>query len=196
MMVWAEGCALWSAGVRGAIRCVARGRCWLERGLASAEFCSSLHHLISGRTMLARYPHCACVRRGSHEGWDPSTSRLFVLAQGWHGHHPHRADRGGCRGAGVVSLRFEHRMFGNEPGDEIAPERHDQFTRQGDDRDPSDPTACLGGALAEPPAESCIGLMSQPQRPGQCLVPGFATAMVALLGFLVPKSGAGRDYLC
>src|ERR1700686_1192294 len=43
-----------------------RGR--RAQGLASGDLCScSLHHLISGRTAMARYPHSACLRRGSYE---------------------------------------------------------------------------------------------------------------------------------
>jgi hypothetical protein len=50
---------------RGAVRSAAR-RPGPERGLASENCSSSLHHLISGRT-LDPYPHSACLRRGSHE---------------------------------------------------------------------------------------------------------------------------------
>src|SRR5215468_5024307 len=50
---------------RGAVRSAAR-RPGPERGLASENCSSSLHHLISGRTF-DPYPHSACLRRGSHE---------------------------------------------------------------------------------------------------------------------------------
>ena len=50
---------------RGAVRSAAR-RPGPERGLASENCSSSLHHLISGRT-LDPYPHSACLRRGSHQ---------------------------------------------------------------------------------------------------------------------------------
>jgi hypothetical protein len=79
---WAEVYRLVAAAARGAMRSAARRRSRHERGVASNEFCSSLHHLISGRTALARthIPH-ACGEE-SHEGWDPSTRRLLCWPEG------------------------------------------------------------------------------------------------------------------
>ena len=51
------------------------------------------------------YPHSACLRRGSHEDETHLRSGLFV-AQGWHGHHPSRADRGRCRDADALVEAF------------------------------------------------------------------------------------------
>src|SRR5437667_12534994 len=74
---WAEDCGRVPAAARGAMRSAARCRGRHERELASNELCSSLHHLISGRTVLVRthIPH-TCGEE-SHEGWDPSTRRLL-----------------------------------------------------------------------------------------------------------------------
>src|SRR5437667_12653641 len=98
---WAEDCGRVPAAARGAMRSAARCRGRHERELASNELCSSLHHLISGRTVLARthIPH-ACGEE-SHVGMGPIYKTAVVLARGWHGHHPSRADRGKCRGAGA-----------------------------------------------------------------------------------------------
>src|SRR5947207_6751939 len=98
---WAEDCGRVPAAARGAMRSAARCRGRHERELASNELCSSLHHLISGRTVLARthIPH-TCGEE-SHVGMGPIYKTAVVLARGWHGHHPSRADRGKCRSAGA-----------------------------------------------------------------------------------------------
>jgi len=58
-----------------------RGRC--ARELASGDLCSSsLHHLISGRAVTARYPHSACLRRGSHGDETHLRSGLLIWPKG------------------------------------------------------------------------------------------------------------------
>jgi len=75
-----------------------RGRCAQE--LASGDLCSiSLHHLISGRAFCSPVPTFRMHAARKPWGWDPSTKRPVDLAQGWHGHHPFRADRGRRRDA-------------------------------------------------------------------------------------------------
>jgi len=86
------------AAARGAMRIAAcrRGRC--AQGLASGDICSSsLHHLISGRTVVRTHIPHACGEEATRMRPIYETARL--LAQGWHGHHPSRADHGRCRDA-------------------------------------------------------------------------------------------------
>src|SRR4249920_4170726 len=144
-----------------------RGRRTL--GLASYDLCSSLHHLISGRTVLARthIPH-ACGEEATRMRPIYETA---LLALGWHGHHPSRADRGRCRDADafVKSLRLhrlEHRPCGHKTGCEVAPKRHHQLARQGHNGNAPDARAGIERALPEPLAELAARLMPQPQ-PGQ-----------------------------
>ena len=93
-----------AAAARGAMRSAARGRrgrC--AQGLASGNCCNSQHHLISGRTTrsVAHIPH-ACGEEATR--MRPIYDDGYCLAQGWHGHHPSRADRVAMRrGAPVVS---------------------------------------------------------------------------------------------
>ena len=95
------------AAARGAMRSVACRRGRGAQGLASGDLCScSLHHLISGRTTMARYPLSACLRRGSHTRMRPIYETACLLAQGWHGHHPSRADHGRCRDADALVKSF------------------------------------------------------------------------------------------
>jgi hypothetical protein len=100
---WVWGAGVGGAAARGAMRSAARRRGGRSaQGLASGNSCCSQHHLISGRTGLVRthIPH-ACGEEAT--GMGPIyEGGLFVLARGWHGHHPSRADRGRCRGAGRV----------------------------------------------------------------------------------------------
>src|SRR5580693_597933 len=68
-----------AAAVRGAMRSAAYRRGRRAQGLVSGDLCScSLHHLISGRTAMARYPHSACLRRGSYEDETHLRNSLFV----------------------------------------------------------------------------------------------------------------------
>src|SRR4051812_38761513 len=86
-----------TVAARGAMRSAACRHGRRIRGLASGDLCSSLHHLISGRTALAHthIPH-ACGEEATRMG---PIYESGLLAQGWHGHHPSRADRGKCRDA-------------------------------------------------------------------------------------------------
>jgi len=94
-----------AAAARGAMRSAACRRGRYAQGLASGDLCSSLHHLISGRTALARthIPH-ACGEEATRMG--PIYETACLLAQGWHGHHPSRADRGMCRDADALVEAF------------------------------------------------------------------------------------------
>src|SRR5438045_9277936 len=74
------------AAARGAKRSAAcrRGRC--AQGLASGDLCnSSLHHLISGRTLVRTHIPHACGEESMMMG--PIYETACLLAQGWHGHH-------------------------------------------------------------------------------------------------------------
>src|SRR5215211_5505198 len=51
--------------------------------------------------LLCPYPHSACLRRGSQR-MGPIYETAVLLAQGWHGHHPSRADRGKRCGAAAL----------------------------------------------------------------------------------------------
>jgi hypothetical protein len=84
---------------RGAMRSAAR-RPGSVRGLASEDFCSSLHHLISGR-IVDPYPPSACLRRGSLARMRP-IYETAVEAIGWHGHHRSRTGRGEAATRGGV----------------------------------------------------------------------------------------------
>ncbi len=94
-----------AAAARGAMRSAARGRRGRRaQGLASGNCCNSQHHLISGRTTrsAAHIPH-ACGEEATR--MRPIYDDGYCLAQGWHGHHPSRADRVAMRrGAPVVSV--------------------------------------------------------------------------------------------
>jgi hypothetical protein len=77
--VWILFFSQGAAAVRGAMRSVACRRDRRAQGLASGDLCScSLHHLISGRTAMARYPHSACLRRGSYKDETHLRNSLFV----------------------------------------------------------------------------------------------------------------------
>src|SRR6185437_3024524 len=98
------GCffAFGGAAARGAMRSAACRRGRGAQGLASGDLCSlSLHHLISGWAALARthIPH-ACGEEATR--MRPIYETACWLAQGWHGHHPSRADRGRCRDADAL----------------------------------------------------------------------------------------------
>src|SRR6266436_2407512 len=139
-------------------------------------------HIRSDR--LGPYPHSAYLRRGSHEDETHLRNSLF-LAQGWHGHHPSRADCGRCRETPTRWLkrldlcRLEHRSLGHKAGCEIAPERHDQLARQGHDGDALDALAGIECASPILLGEFAVRLMSQPQ-PGH-LDRGATGAWVARL---------------
>jgi hypothetical protein len=93
------------AAARGAMRSAAcrRGRC--AQGLASSDLCSvSLHHLISGRTVVRTHIPHTCGEEAMMMG--PIYETACLLAQGWHGHHRSRADRGRCRDADALLGTF------------------------------------------------------------------------------------------
>src|SRR5438876_2747998 len=98
--------AFGAAAARGAMRSVACRRGRRAQGLASGDLCScSLHHLISGRTAMARthIPH-ACGEEAMK--MRPIYETACLLALVWHGHHPSRADRGRCRDADAFVKSF------------------------------------------------------------------------------------------
>jgi hypothetical protein len=102
---WVWFFAFGLAAARGAMRSAAcrRGRC--AQGLASGDLCSvSLHHLISGRTLVRTHIPHACGEEAMMMG--PIYETACLLAQGWHGHHPSRADRGRCRDADALVEAF------------------------------------------------------------------------------------------
>src|SRR5581483_7653720 len=157
---------------------LAWGLIWLRAAVDAhwdwlPAICAATHCITSYPVdRLGRYPHSACLRRGSHEDETHLRSRRqSCRTLGWHGHHPSRADRGRSRSAHAFAAvsgfrRLEHRAFRHEPGREIAPQRHHQLACQRDDCDAPDPLARLGGALREPLRERAAGLMAQPQ-PGE-----------------------------
>src|SRR6202140_4567307 len=100
----------------------------------------------------------------------PIYETACLLALGWHGHHPSRADRGRCRDADalVKSLRrrrLEHRPCGHKTGCEVTPKRHHQLARQGHNGDAPGTLAGIERALPEPLAELAAGLVP-PLQPG------------------------------
>lgn len=100
--VWVGWLSSSSAAARGAMRSAACRRGRRALGLASGDLCSkSLHHLISGRIALIRthIPH-ACGEEATR--MRPIYKSAWLSAQGWHGHHPSRADRDDCRGADAL----------------------------------------------------------------------------------------------
>src|SRR5450631_3444176 len=174
-----------AAAVRGAMRSAAYRRGRRAQGLASGDLCScSLHHLISGRTAMARtHIPLACGEEAMR--MRPIYETACLLALGWHGHHPSRADRGRCRDADafVKSLRrrrLEHRPCRHKTGCEVAPKRHHQLARQGHDGDALDALAGLERALPVPLGELAARLMPQPQ-PGQLDRGAAARGLPALL---------------
>ena len=133
----AEPCVAQRAAAVGALRD------WLPAIYAAAHCITSYP---VGPLIRTHIPH-ACGEEATR--MRPIYETACLLAQGWHGHHPSRADRGRCRDAGafVKWLRLhglEHRALGHEAGGEIAPERHDQLARQGDDGDALDALAGIG----------------------------------------------------
>jgi hypothetical protein len=144
-----------AAAVRGAMRSAAYRRGRRAQGLASGDLCScSLHHLISGRTAMARthIPH-ACGEEAMR--MRPIYETACLLALGWHGHHPSRADRGRCRDADAFVKswglrRLEHRPCGHKTGCQVTPKRHHQLARQGHNGDAPDARAGIERALPEP----------------------------------------------
>src|SRR6266704_4890668 len=103
---WMLFLASGAAAVRGAMRSAAYRRGRRAQGPASGDLCScSLHHLISGRTAMARthIPH-ACGEEA--ERMRPIYETACLLAHGWHGHHPSRADHGRCRDADALVKSF------------------------------------------------------------------------------------------
>src|SRR5690242_9389462 len=101
--------AFGAAAARGAMRSAARRRGPRAQGSASGNLCScSLHHLISGRTAVVRtqIPH-ACGEEAMR--MRPIYETACLLAQGWHGHHPSRADHGRCRDADALVETFTSR---------------------------------------------------------------------------------------
>src|ERR1700730_2700224 len=67
---------------------------------------------------------------------------------------------------GLLPSALENGALRDHAGLEIAPERHRQLARHGHDHDPLDAAFRVADALAEPDAQSAIGLVAQPQ-PGQ-----------------------------
>jgi hypothetical protein len=97
----------------------------------------------------------------------PIYKEAVCSAQGWHGHHPSRADCGQAQRPVRGSVLCFHRCpRRHKPGGEIAPQRHYQLARQGDDADALGALAGIGGTAAEPTAEFAFRLMPQPE-PGQ-----------------------------
>ena len=94
-----------------------------------------------------RYPHSACLRRGSHEDETHLRSGCLIWPKGGTViiHPALTAAR--CRGAGAClkrsPLRLDHGPLGDQAGGEVAPQRHHQLARQGDDGDALDPLAGL-----------------------------------------------------
>src|SRR5437868_9232311 len=176
------------------MRSAARRPC-SKRGQASEDCCSvSLHHLISGRTIrsVTHIPH-ACGEEAMR--MSPIYKTAVCSAQGWHGHHPSRADCDEAARSGSSVLCLHYCPRGDKPRGEIAPERHDQLARQRDDGDALGPLAGIGGAGAEPAAEFAFRLMPQPE-PGQfeCLEPGaritcLADALLTIDAAATPGTG-------
>src|SRR5262249_18714551 len=78
-----------------------------------------------------------------------------------------RPSRYASRGWPIRLGRFEPRALRQQPGRQIAPQRHHQLARQGDDEDALQPAALGSGqAGVEPAAERAVRLMPQPQ-PGE-----------------------------
>src|SRR5947207_9816201 len=66
----------------------------------------------------------------------------------------------------LAVTHVEHGALRHQPGGEIAPQRHDQLAREGDDRNAPEPLAGVERALEEPAAECALRLMLQP-KPGE-----------------------------
>src|SRR5207244_439120 len=97
----------------------------------------------------------------------------------------------------VLHVRLlEHGTFGHQAGREIAPQRHHQLARQGDDGHAPDPAAGVEGALPEPMCERAVRLMPQPQpRELDRLLPGawiarFADPLFAIGASASPWTGS------
>src|SRR5229473_6018442 len=173
-----------------------RGRC--AQGLASGDLCSSsLHHLISGRTALARthIPHACGHDDGTHlrnrlfvgprVARSPSIPRLAAADAATPTRWLKRLDL----------CRLEHRSLGHKAGCEIAPERHDQLARQGYNRDALDALAGIECASPILLGEFTVRLMSQPQ-PGHldrgatgARVARLADPLVAIDPAALPRTG-------
>ena len=184
-----------------------RGRCAQE--LASGDLCSSsLHHLISGRAVTTRYPHSACLRRGSHEDETHLRNGLLIWPKGGtviiHSALTAADAATLTRCLKRLCLRcLEQGSFGHQAGCEVAPERHHQLACQGHDGDALVALAgIVVGAAAEPSGERTLRLMPQPQ-PGQfdrgatsARVARLADALVAVDPAALPWTGRQPEIAC
>ena len=159
--VWKWWFCLVVVAARGAIRSAARRHGQNAQGLASGHCCGSQHHLISGRIISEPTSRIHAVKEAMRMG--PIYEAAVVAAQGWHGHHPSRADRGTAAApARRLKLSLDHRLVRHETGGQIAPQRNHQLASQSDDGDALDPLAGIDGAFPEPAAQCAVGLMQQP----------------------------------
>src|SRR5882672_3001985 len=183
------------------------GRCAQE--LASGDLCScSLHHLISGRAVTTRYPHSACMRRGSHGDETHLRSGLLIWPKGGTViiHSALTAADAATLTRCLKGLRLrglEQGSFRDQAGCEVAPERHHQFARQRHDGDALVALAgIVVGAAAEPSGERTLRLVPQPQ-PGKfdggtagARVACLADTLVAVDPAALPWAGRQPEIAC
>src|ERR1700757_2001302 len=187
---------------RGAMRSAAR-RPGPGGGLASEDFCSSLHHLISGRIVLIRtHLPLACGEEGMRmrpiyeTAWlGPRVARSSSVLQG-----PRLRPRRACYE--VVALCLHCGSLGNKSGGEIAPQGDDQLARQRDDGDAPGAFAGIGRAREKPAAEPAVRLMAEPE-PGQfdrlltgAPIAGLADALLAVDAATLPGTGRQSAIAC
>src|SRR5436190_19476634 len=105
-----------------------------------------------GRVVRTHIPH-ACGEEAKR--MRPIYENGWLICQGWA--RSSSIPRGPRREPQLRAVRwssfrwtlcFQQSPLGNEPGGEIAPQRNDQFARQGDDGDTPDPAARAGRLLA------------------------------------------------
>jgi hypothetical protein len=110
----------------------------------------------------ARYPDLSCTGEGeAQQGRDPSeraggllpwmttVTRLSWLTSA-------------VIGRGRSQRWTQHGAGGNDTGREIAPQRHHQLARQGDDGNAPDASLEIAHPLAEPARQRTVGLVDRP----------------------------------
>ena len=111
-------------------------------------------------------PSCTGEGAGAPRGWDLSVQAAFC-SHGQERSHIHLGSFGVIAVAPAPVVGFppsglEDGAARHHPGLQIAPQRHSQFARQGDDHDPLEAALGVADALVEPLAERTAGLVAQP----------------------------------
>ena len=111
-------------------------------------------------------PSCTGEDAGAPRGWDLSV-KAASCSHGETRSHIHLGFLGLVAVAPALVFGFfpsnlEDGAGGDQPGLQIAPQRHQELVRQGNNHDPLEAALGAAHALAEPLAERAVGLVAQP----------------------------------